>query len=143
MKVNRNTVGIALVMALIPFLPLGTSAQDSLIIIHDEASVKALLPGLTNGNGAAELETNDVYEEDDDGKAALFVDAVGGDFQKFNPMIPGWQIEIKDNPGAGEYRYLTWAWKKTGGVGIQLQLSVSGDWAHRYHAGVNAQNWNP
>ena len=143
MRMNKVVVWVAtLALFLLPNLT-GWSAQDMFIVIDDEASVKSLIPNLTNGNGTVALEKKDVYQEDDDRKASLFVDAVGGDFQKFNPSIPDWQISIKKNPGKSEFRYLTWAWKKTGGAGIQLQLSVSGDWGHRYHAGVNAQNWNP
>jgi hypothetical protein len=144
MKVSCNIVGIALMM-LIPFIPTVSLAQDdAFIVIHDKASVDEILPNLTEGAGKAALETKDVYKEDDDGKAAILVEGLGGDGQKFRTIYPGWAIEIKKSPKAGEYRYITFAWKKKGGAGIQLQLhATTNDWGHRYHAGVNEKNWNP
>ena len=115
------------------------------VIIDDKKSVKDILPKLTNGAGKAELEENDVYEEDDDGKAALLVVGSGGDGQRFNPNMPDWEIDIVKNPkGKNEFRYITFAWKKKGGTGIQLQLHwTANSWGHRYHSGVNEKNWNP
>ena len=115
------------------------------VIIDDKKSVKDILPKLTNGAGKAELEENDVYEEDDDGKAALLVVGSGGDGQKFNPNMPDWEIDIVKKPkGKNEFRYITFAWKKKGGTGIQLQLHwTTNSWGHRYHSGVNEKNWNP
>ncbi|MBB14573.1 hypothetical protein CMK22_04830 [Candidatus Poribacteria bacterium] len=115
------------------------------VIIDDKKSVKDILPKLINGAGEAELEENDVYEEDNDGKAALLVVGSGGDGQRFNPNMPDWEIDIVKNPkGKNEFRYITFAWKKKGGTGIQLQLHwTTNSWGHRYHSGVNEKNWNP
>jgi len=120
-------------------------AAESFIIVDDEASIDDLIPFLTNGNAAPMVEKDDVWVEDADGKAALRIDSTGGDFQKFNPNIPEWQFEIVDAPsGDMEFRYITFAWKKSGGTGIQLQLHGHPEgWGHRYHAGANAQGWNP
>ncbi len=120
-------------------------AAESFIIVDDEASIEALIENLTSGAGVPEVETDDVWKEDADAKAALRIDSTGGDFQKFNPNIADWQFEIVDEPaGDMEFRYITFAWKKSGGTGLQLQLhGVPGTWGHRYHAGANAQNWNP
>lgn len=144
MKMAHIVLVTALAMLLV-FSVQGWSAEENVIVINDAASVNVLIPELVSGNGVAELETKDVYKEDDEGKAALRVDAVGGDFQRFNTDIPSLgQLQIKKNPAVGEYRFITFAWRKEGGAGIQLQIHATTDtWGHRYHAGVNAQNWNP
>ena len=115
------------------------------VVIDGKKSIDDILPKLTNGAGQAKLEKNDVYKDDDDGKAALLVVGSGGDGQKFNPNMPDWQIEVVKNPkGKNEFRYITFAWKKKGGTGIQLQLHwTTNSWGHRYHSGVNEKNWNP
>ena len=122
-----------------------TVAQESFIIVDDEASIDDLIPLLTNGLGVPSVENDDVWVEDADAKAALRIDSSGGDFQKFNPNIPEWQFQIVDGPSADdEFQYITFAWKKSGGTGMQLQLHGNpGGWGHRYHAGANMQGWNP
>lgn len=115
------------------------------VVIDGKKSVDDILPKLTNGAGQAKLEKNDVYKDDDDGKAALLVVGSGGDGQKFNPNMPDWQLEVVKNPTKkNQFRYITFAWKKKGGTGIQLQLHwTTNSWGHRYHSGVNEKNWNP
>ncbi|MBT3269812.1 hypothetical protein HN371_21885 [Candidatus Poribacteria bacterium] len=120
-------------------------AQDkTFTIINDEASVDDLIPELTSGGGAAEVEAADVYPDAEAG-AALRLEGVGGDFQRFNTQISDWAFQIVDDPtAADEFRYITFAWKKQGGTGMQLQVhGAPGDWGHRYHAGDNMQAWNP
>jgi hypothetical protein len=132
--------GVLLVVAAV-----AARAQDkSFVIVHDEKSVKDLLPKLTQGAGQASLESKDVYKNDREGKTALKVTGEGGDGQRFNPFVPGWAFEVKEKPQKEtEFRYITFAWKKVGGTGIQLQISRQGDWGHRYHAGANERGWNP
>ncbi|MBM3214290.1 hypothetical protein FJZ36_05195 [Candidatus Poribacteria bacterium] len=122
--------------------------QASFVIVHDEQSVKDLLPILTEGAGAASFEKADVYKDDGDGKAALLVTGEGGDGQKFRTSVPGWAWKIKKDPNPkakDEFRYITFAWRKVGGTGIQLQLHApdANTWGHRYHAGANEKGWNP
>jgi hypothetical protein len=67
------------------------------------------------------------------GTAALSVTP----FQRYNRAMPNWRFRIVENPGPGEYRYLRFAWKRTDGPGIMLQLfALSGGWQHRYYAGA-------
>lgn len=120
------------------------AAQESYVIIHDEASITDLLKKLTSGDAKGTVEKKDVYKDDGDAKAALYIDGTGGDGQRFNSNMADWAFKIVKDPKAkDEFRYLTWAWKKLGGTGTQLQLSAGGDWGHRYHAGVNEKAWNP
>ncbi len=133
------------ILGLLCFVMFSANADEALIVVDDEDSINDLLPNLTNGQGIASLETNDVYEDDADGKAALKIEVVGGDGQKFNPHIPGWAFQVVQNPSAGnEFRYITFAWKKVGGRGIQLQLHRNpGGWGYRYHGGALVHNWVP
>src|SRR5438270_7889531 len=58
--------------------------------------------------------------------------------------MPGWNFKIAEKPGAGEFRYLRFAWKKRGGSNVMLQLNANGKWgplrgaagpSYRYEAG--------
>lgn len=69
---------------------------------------------LTEGDGKATLETADVYS----GRAALRVTGQ----QAYRTKMPGLGYKIARQPGDGEYRYLRYAWKKTSGVAIVLQI---------------------
>ena len=122
-----------------------SAAQDkSFVILDDEESIEHVIGFLTNGSAIASVENDDVYE-DRDADAALHIESVGGDFQKFNTQIDDWAFQVVANPtAADEYRYITFAWKKSGGTGMQLQIhGQPAEWGHRYHAGVNMQGWNP
>ena len=74
------------------------------------------------------------------GTASLYVT----EFQRFNPNLPQWKFKIVENPGPGEYRYLRFAWKRTEGAGIMLQLHGQPPAWHRYYAGTlskRTQSW--
>jgi len=138
----------SLILALALIVGLATQAADlkgAFVVIDDEASIKDALQKLTSGSGKRELEKKDVYKEDDDGKAAIRINVQGGDGQNFNPNMPDWELEIEKKPtGKNQFRYITFAWKKIGGDGVQLQLHANiNSWGHRYHAGANVKNWNP
>ena len=49
---------------------------------------------------------------------------VGG--SQDNARIPHWNFPIAENPGPGQYRYLTFAWKKAGGEQCRLRLAADG-----------------
>lgn len=138
----------SLILALALIVSLAAQAADlkgAFVVIDDEASIKDTLQKLTNGSGKKALEKKDVYKEDDDGKAAIRINVAGGDGQNFNPGMPDWEVGIEKKPTRpDQFRYITFAWKKIGGDGIQLQLHANvGGWGHRYHAGANVKNWNP
>jgi hypothetical protein len=95
---------------------------------------------LTEGAGQALVFSRDKYS----GAACLRVTPD----QKFNPMLPGLGVKIRENPGPGEFRYIRYAWKKTGGNSICLQLNHDGAWGpgggregakFRYHAGPGGE----
>jgi hypothetical protein len=101
-------------------------------LFEDEAG---FVQQLTEGGATARLELDDRYS----GLASLHVTPD----QKFRTKLPGLGVEIVENPGPGQFRYLRYAWKKRGGANILLQLNV-GKWgptqgqdgpAYRYEAG--------
>ncbi|HYT88356.1 MAG TPA: hypothetical protein VEL76_06520 [Gemmataceae bacterium] len=65
-------------------------------------------------------------------------------FQRFSSRLGGWNYQIAEKPGLGQYRYLRFAWKREGGTGIMIQLHASSSWNHRYVAGKaspQTANW--
>jgi hypothetical protein len=86
---------------------------------------------LREGKGTALLETKDIYS----GSACLKTTGTRQD-----PRFLG-DIRIRREPGRGEYRYLQFAWKKSDGQAIGLQLAHDKGFgpikphAFRYHAG--------
>ena len=66
------------------------------------------------------------------------------EFQRFNPLMPGWSFKIAEKPQPGEFRYLRFAWKRTEAPGIMLQLHAPPNAWHRYYAGSiskRTQEW--
>jgi hypothetical protein len=129
--VVRALLVLSLVMTL--------SASAATFTILDE-NVDEVLAAITSGEGTPS-KSNDAFS----GSESLFVGSTGGDGQNFNPAMPGWSFGITENPvGDNEFRYISFAWKKDGGEGLQLQLHGDPDtWGHRYHGGANVKNWNP
>ena len=105
-----------------------------------EENVDDVIADITSGEGTP-TKTADANT----GSEALSIGATGGDGQNFNPAMPDWAFPIVENPSADdEFRYISFAWKKDSGEGIQLQLHGDPDtWGHRYHAGQNVKGWNP
>jgi len=67
-------------------------------------------------------------------------------FQRFQTILPDWRFQIAENPGPGQYRYLRFAWKRTVGPGIMLQLHALPKTWHRYYAGTvsdQTKAWGP
>ena len=103
-------------------------------IFEDDEKFVALL---TEGGGHATIEPADKIS----GKVSVKVTPD----QKFNPNLPGLQVKIRENPAAGEFRYIRFAWKKKGGAAICLQLNHDGTFGpggsgkegakFRYHSG--------
>jgi hypothetical protein len=64
--------------------------------------------------------------------------------QKYRANIPGWKYKIVEKPkNAGEFRYIRFAWKKSGGTGIMIQLYDPVKTWVRYHSGRNLYGWQP
>lgn len=89
--------------------------EKPLGIFEDEP---AFVRNLKRGKGKASLLESDKYS----GKSSVQVDGEG----RVNPNLPGLNVNIRENPAPGEYRYLRFAWKKTGGKVICLQLAHEG-----------------
>lgn len=109
-------------------------------VFEDEAHFVSLL---NEGGGKASLDTTDRLV----GAAALRVTPD----QKFRVKLPGLGVKIAEQPGAGEYRYLRYAWKKIGGGNVLLQLNAGGQWGpmrgagkpgYRYEAGPAGNPFN-
>lgn len=113
-------------------------AQEALVVIDE--NIDAVLKNLAAGEGTPS-KSNDAYS----GKESIFIGSTGGDGQRYNDKYPGLDIKIVEKPAAAnEFRYITWAWKKDGGEGIQLQIhGVPDTWGHRYHSGKNVKDWTP
>lgn len=76
--------------------------------------------------------------------------------QSYNNMMTDWNFPIKENPGAGEYRYIIFAWKSDGGRGVMVQFPDNGNCGavttpcvdppapgtRRYIAGENVTGWS-
>ena len=94
---------------------------------------------LNEGNGRAIPDQRQAYS----GKYAMRVTPD----QRFNTKLPNLGVKIRENPGPGEFRYLTFAWQKAQGNTICLQLAHDGKFGpasgagregakFRYHAGT-------
>ena len=97
--------------------PAPLPAEPPLAVFEDQAEFVA---ALNEGDGAATLLADDKFS------GAASVKVTPG--QRFNPMLPGLGLKIRQNPGPGEYRYLQFAWKKQGGSRICVQLNHDGQW---------------
>ena len=107
------------------------------VLVYNEAETDAFITQLNFGNGILTTTTDpsEVYE----GEAALKLT----NDQRFD-SAGVFSVLIRENPGVGEYRYFTFAWRKvvpTGEGGIQIQLQKAGvpgpeAWNQRYHAGT-------
>ena len=75
---------------------------------------------LKDGDGKALLDLKDKHS----GKASLVVTPL----ERSNVRLPGLNGAIRERPALGQYRFLTFAWSKTSGVNICLQLGHEGQW---------------
>ena len=110
--------------------------EPAVVLFEDEPQ---FLAALNNGNGQARLVTEGAFA----GKAALAVTPL----QRDGIRIPGWNFRIREQPVAGEYRYLRLTWKKRGTGSVMLELAANGQWPDakvprgRYVAGPNSTGW--
>ncbi len=114
------------------------AAEQPKEIFEDDEKFAALL---TEGDGRAIPDQRDKYS----GSYSLRVTPG----QRFNPSLPSLGVNIRENPGPGEFRYIRFAWKKAGGNSICLQLNHDGAWGpggsgregakFRYHAGPGGE----
>ncbi|MBC8290735.1 MAG: DUF1549 domain-containing protein, partial [Planctomycetes bacterium] len=106
-----------------------------LVLFDDE---EPFLASLTQGEATARFERRDTHR----GSLAVAVSPR----EKFAEQIADWRLTIRERPQSGEYRYLRYAWKKTGGGGAMLEVAREGKWppakatpapGGRYVAGPN------
>lgn len=110
-------------------------------LLEDDAHL--LITHLNNDFDGSQQTANAASEDVDvyAGASALRVSPM----QRHSARIQGWGWQIKEKPaGPGEYRYIRFAWKKSGGDGIAVQMhDQNRTWIVRYHAGKNVHNWQP
>ena len=92
------------------------------VLLDENPSLAGLLTG---GKGSAEFIRTDKFS----GEMCLRVTPL----QRFNAKLPGWDYKIRENPGAGEYRYLRFAWKTQAGDGVLIELAAGGAWPKAEH----------
>lgn len=116
--------------------------SDGPVAVLLDEGIEPIFPVLNNDhsgqNGQIKREERDVFA----GVEAARIT----DIQMFRSRIPGWDFKIVETPkAAGEFRYLRFAWKKSGGSGIMVQFFAPDNthWNHRFFAGRNSVNWQP
>jgi len=113
-----------------PFLRLFEDEPDIVTRLHKD-------------RGELSLDTTDPYR----GLASL---KVTGNRVQQGGLING-GVWIKENPSPGEFRYLRFAWKRSPGKNLLLELSINNSWgatrdlkaaAYRYEAGPELNRLN-
>jgi len=112
-----------------------TAAGNSPVVELFEDDAGVLLKELTNPDGPS----GEVVREAKDKFSGICSIRVRP-LQNFG-NIAGWNFPIVEKPGAGQYRYIRFAWKKIGGKGIMIQFSDHGNFDRRYVAGTPAVPW--
>jgi len=98
-----------------------------------EDDAEGLLAKLKNREGEGRAEKGEVFS----GAQSIKISPM----QLYDREITGWKYRIVEKPKPGEYRYLRFAWKTDGCVGVMLQMHDVKDWYIRYTAGQNTQGW--
>ncbi|GIX08035.1 MAG: hypothetical protein KatS3mg115_2438 [Candidatus Poribacteria bacterium] len=130
-----------------------SSAQAAVIeLFEDDPAFIDLLP-------RQDAPTQIAYEEQNvfSGVGAVRVWGDPPNTQRYNPVIPGWQYKIVENPaGDQEARWILFAWNKLEGAeGIMIQFPDNGNWGlvagafvdppapgtRRYISGLNITGW--
>ena len=88
-----------------------------LTLFEDDERFLDLLNG---GDGKALLDLKDKHS----GQASLVVTPL----ERSNARLPGLNGVIRERPQLGQYRFLTFAWSKTSGINICLELAHEGQW---------------
>ncbi|HVU87822.1 MAG TPA: hypothetical protein VHD36_10915 [Pirellulales bacterium] len=97
--------------------PAPLPAEQPLAVFEDQPE---FIANLSQGAGTASLDTADRFT----GATSVKITPE----QRYNPALPGLGVKIRQNPAAGEYRYLQFAWKKHGGQRLCVQLNHDGQW---------------
>jgi len=115
---------------------LGPAPPPGIVLFDDEQSFVEVL---TEGDGTVGLASESPLS----GEASLVVTPP----QRWNLRIPGWEYPVVENPAAGEFRYLRFAWRSRGGHGVMIELAGDGKWPPaekplwRYYSGENTTDW--
>src|SRR4051794_39576251 len=105
----------ALVPLLSPAVAAAQQAAPYVELVEDD--VEPLIPQLRKNPGR--LEPSELNRElCDVFSGACCVRA--SNFQRYTTQVQKWSFTIAENPRAGEYRFLRFAWKRTQGAGIMF-----------------------
>lgn len=117
------------------------SAADKPAIVElFEDDAAGLVSQLTNNGGDSAGSPADPDERDFfAGVRSLRV----APMQRYGDRIKDWSFRIVEKPDAGQFRYVRFAWKKTGGNSLMVQFHGSDpvSWEHRYFAGSGVPPW--
>jgi hypothetical protein len=142
LAVAAATVAAAALVAQQPAKQIDYDKKAAVVPLLEDDAHK-LIPHLTNDFDGSQQASNATSEDADvySGGSALRVTPM----QRHSGRIAGWNWRIVEKPaGPGEYRYIRFAWKKSGGEGIAVQLhDQNRTWIVRYHAGKNVLGWTP
>jgi hypothetical protein len=130
--------------ALVDWRSLSIASQRPSLarLFEDEA---AFAGALTEGKGTAGLWAADAYS----GRSSVKVTPQ----ERYATRLAGLPVPIRQYPRLGEFRYLRFAWKKSGGARICLGLGHDGRWgpdkmmesqarrSFRYDAGTGGQSY--
>jgi hypothetical protein len=91
--------------------------RSVMVLFDDEVPFVA---ALSKGKASIRVE----HEDRASGRIAVAVSPR----ERFSEQITGWKFAICENPLLGEYRFLQFAWKKTGGGGAMIEVANAGHW---------------
>jgi len=96
-----------------------TGKPDAEVLPHELFNNQSsFLAALTTGDANMVLTASDVQS----GPVALQL----GPGSRSNAKLQGWELKIREKPQVGEFRYLRYAWKKSGSGRVTLQLAHDG-----------------
>ena len=125
------------IATLTQWVKTGAAWPEPVVVLFEDQP--QFLATLTSGNGKGRLVTEGTFA----GKAALGMTPL----QREGVKIPNWNFAIREQPQAGEYRFLRLAWKKRGEGSVMIELAANGQWPDakvakgRYVAGPNTTGW--
>jgi hypothetical protein len=126
----------------------------TMVLFDEDAATEAgkgdfaALFGSHDAGSTVTVTSDDAYT----GSVSVFVTPS----QSYNSQMTDWNFPIRENPGAGEYRFIAFAWRSDGGTGVMVQFPDSGAWGavttpcvdppavgtRRYVAGENVTGWS-
>lgn len=129
-------------------------SADTVVLFDEDAASEAGAGDFAALFGSHDAGSTVTVTEDDAYVGNVSVFATPS--QSYNNQMTDWSFPIRENPGAGEYRFIAFAWRSDGGTGVMMQFPDSGNWGavttpcveppavgtRRYIAGDNVTGWS-